>query len=70
MEPQATVYFRWHVCSDACLLSVKEDLVSSLLGSLALIGNTGVILYFKFSITFFRGALGFLANDWSEMNHH
>ena len=64
------MYFRWHVCSNGCLLSVKEDLISLLLGSLALIGNTGVILYFRFSITFFRDDLGFLANDWSEMNHH
>lgn len=49
------MYFRWHVCSEACLLSVKEDVASSLLGSLALIGNTGVILNFNFSVTFFRG---------------
>ena len=52
------------------LLSVKENLVSSLLGSLALIGNIGAILHIRFSITFFSGMLGFLKNDWLETDHH
>lgn len=36
--------------------SPSEDVASSLLGSSALIGSTGVILNFNFSVTFFRGA--------------